>query len=61
MMQQDRALLKKKATFNCTTACQDAFEHLKSGIVSESCLRYSDLHRPFMLPTDCCKPLLVLF
>ena len=50
-----RALLKKNATFLWDDACQQAFERLKSDLVSDSCLRYPDLQSIFILPTDWSK------
>ena len=50
-----RALLKKNATFLWDDACQQAFELLKSDLVSDCCLRYPDLQRPFILTTALSK------
>ena len=50
-----RALLKKNAPFNWTDDCQKAFEQLNADLVSDSCLRYPDLQRPFILTTDWSK------
>jgi transposase InsO family protein len=47
-----RALLKKNATFQWSEECQQAFERLKADLVSDACLRYPDLQRPFILTTD---------
>ena len=50
-----RALLKKNATFLWDDACQQAFELLKSDMVSDCCLRYPDLQRTFIFTTDWSK------
>ena len=50
-----RALLKTNVTFLWDDACQQAFECLKSDLVPDSCLRYPDLQRPFILTTDWSK------
>ena len=50
-----RALLKKGVKFEWSEACQQAFETLKTQLVSSDCLRMPHLDKAFILTTDWSK------
>ena len=47
-------LTRKDTPFNWTSACQQAFERLKSYLTSAPVLAYPDFSRDFILETDAC-------
>lgn len=49
------ALLKKKAIFNWSEKCQNAFKTLKTELLNPLILQFPDFKKPFILSTDASK------